>query len=89
MLVSLFLFGCSLNSLHAQRLIDLSKATIVVSDGELPAAEKVASSILSEEVQKRSACTWPTSTKPESVSGAKIFLASKGLFLSIRLARSW
>jgi hypothetical protein len=49
-LVSLYLKAGESDRVHAQELIDLSKATIIVSDGQLAAAEKVAPAILSEEV---------------------------------------
>ena len=76
-LVSLFLLADAMRPLRAEGLIDLSQATIIVRDGQLPAAEQVAPVILSEEVHKRSGCAWSISTKPESSSGARIFLASK------------
>ena len=76
-LISSLVITAALDSLHAQGWIDLSQATIVVNEGQLPAAENVAPSILSEEVHKRSGCVWPISTNPENSSGARIFLASK------------
>jgi hypothetical protein len=39
--------------------IDLTRATIVIPGGELPAAEKIAPVILSEEIAKRTGLTWP------------------------------
>lgn len=64
-------------SAHAQTLIDLSKAIVITRDGDLPAAEKIAPSILADEVQKRSGCVWPIEAVPDRGPAAQIFLASK------------
>lgn len=84
-LFNMFLFACTLLSLHvnlhgflhAQASVDLSNATIVVGDGKLLQAEKIAATILSEEIQKRSGSVLATSTTSEKATGPKIFLTSK------------
>jgi hypothetical protein len=77
LIVGLLVLAAAGNRLQAQALADLSKASIIVGEGPLPPAEKVASSILSEEVQKRTGLKWSLSSRAEDVSGGKIFLASK------------
>jgi hypothetical protein len=53
-------FGACLPS--AADDIDLSAATIVIRQGELPAAEKVAPVVLTEEIQKRTGLAWKVTT---------------------------
>ena len=77
----LILAGCSILFLcaphsAAQTDFDLSQSTVVVRDGNLKAAEKVAAEILTEEVQKRTGCRWPIETKSGNASVA-IYLTSK------------
>lgn len=45
-------------SLTAAEVVDLRQASVVIREGELPAAEKIASTILTEEVNKRTGITW-------------------------------
>jgi len=59
------LFATSLNLLAAPQAstkIDLSKATVVVRPGTLPAAEQTAARVLVEEVRKRTGLSWSIST---------------------------
>ena len=59
------LFATSLNLLatpQASTKIDLSKATVVVRPGTLPAAEQTAARVLVEEVRKRTGLSWSIST---------------------------
>lgn len=65
--------------LRAQEALDLSQAAVIIHENseQLPAAEKIAPTILIEEVAKRSNLTWKTTSTPVSSSSAKIFLANK------------
>lgn len=51
----LLLLTLSVVPLRAEQL-DLSRAVIVTRDGELPAAEKVASQVLTEELENAPGC---------------------------------
>ena len=46
----------------ASTTLDLSKATIVVRSGTLPAGERIAARVLVEEVEKRTGLYWPITT---------------------------
>ncbi len=47
---------------RAATALDLSKATVVVRSGAVPAAEQTAASVLVEEVRRRTGLSWPIST---------------------------
>ena len=49
------------NTVQAES-IDLTKATIVIRSGDLPAAEKIAPTILVEEIQRRTGVQWKISS---------------------------
>lgn len=65
-----------LNSVFAAT-IDLSSATIVVRSGDRPAAEKVAPTILSEEIARRTGVNWPVVEQWPADSKAIIALSVK------------
>jgi hypothetical protein len=59
--------GLSPLSGNAGDTIDLSHATVVVREGSRPAAEKIAPTILTEEIAKRAGVSWPVSGRwPEA-----------------------
>jgi hypothetical protein len=63
----LFLFALAATSARAADPVDLTHATVVIPDGSLPAAEKIAPVILTEEIAKRSSVSWPIVTRwPDS-----------------------
>jgi hypothetical protein len=65
---ALLIVTLSLSPLSAGQL-DLSRAVIVTRDGELPAAEKVASQVLTEELEKRTGLQVPVEKQwPEKAS---------------------
>ena len=68
-----FLFSISIDQALGQEL-DLSRAAIVVRAGERFPAEKVAATILSEEIAKRTGLTLPISESPPESAGALIRL---------------
>ena len=51
----LFLLALVATSARAADAVDLTHATVVIRGGNLPAAEKIAPEILTEEIAKRSA----------------------------------
>jgi hypothetical protein len=53
---------CQLSNSHAATNLDLTKATVVIRSGTLPAAELTAARVLAEEVKKRTGLDWPIST---------------------------
>ena len=63
LLVSLFVVGLvSVSSLQAEP-IDLTKAVVVIRAGNLPSSEKVAPTILTEEIARRTGVNWKVTTE--------------------------
>jgi len=63
-------------SAHAESL-DLTKATVLVRAGDLPPAEKIASTILVEEVERRTGVRWKVVTEcPEASIGPIIAIST-------------
>jgi hypothetical protein len=53
--------------------VDLTHATVVIRQGELPAAEKIAPVILTEEIAKRAGVSWPIATHwPDAGNAAPV-----------------
>lgn len=73
LLFLLFLFPYSTTAQDC----DLSQATVLIRNGNLPPAEKVAAEILTEEVFKRTDCKWPVDKSVTAKTGWRICLASK------------
>src|SRR5258706_7759881 len=59
----------------ASTALDLSRTTVVVRPGNLPAAEQTAARVLVEEVRKRTGLDWPISTE-WPVRGSVIAISS-------------
>lgn len=55
--------------------LDLSRASVIIRSGDLPAAEKIAPVILTEEVQKRTGLDWSVSNAVNG-NAPQIFLAT-------------
>ncbi len=53
---------CLLINSHAATDLDLTKATVVIRAGTLPAAEATGARVLVEEVEKRTGLAWPITT---------------------------
>lgn len=57
--------------------IDLKQATVVIRGGQLPAAEKIAPVILTEEIAKRTGVTWPVTDQWPDQAKVVIALSTK------------
>ena len=57
--------------------VDLSSATIVIRAGELPAAEKIASTILTEEIARRTGINWKVATEWPAKSATVIAISTE------------
>jgi hypothetical protein len=70
------LFASLSASLQADTL-DLSKVTIVVRDGDRPAAEKIAPAVLTDEINRRTGLTWNVTDRWPAKADAVIALSVK------------
>ena len=61
-LIAMIISLAVVNSVLAES-IDLTKATIVIRSGELPKAEKIAPTILAEEIRRRAGVDWKVTTE--------------------------
>jgi hypothetical protein len=69
----LFLLILIAASASAADTIDLTHATVVIRGGNLPAAEKIAPMILTEEIAKRAGVSWPIVTRwPSAGKGSAV-----------------
>jgi hypothetical protein len=67
------LFFCFARAALAADAVDLSHATIVIRNGNLAAAEKIAPVILSEEIEKRAGVKWAITDRwPDAGKGAPV-----------------
>jgi len=57
--------------------IDLKQATVVIRGGQLPAAEKIAPVILTEEIARRTGVTWPVTAQWPDQAKVVIALSTK------------
>src|SRR5262245_55243520 len=57
--------------------IDFSKATVVVREGDCPAAERIAPTVLTEEIARRTSLTWNTTDRWPARADAVIALSVK------------
>ena len=68
---------CLLTAYFARgEVIDLTKATVVIRSGELPAAEKVAPTILTEEISRRTGIQWNVVTEWPAKADAIISIST-------------
>src|SRR5690349_21504852 len=57
--------------------LDFSKATVVVREGDFPAAEKIAPNVLTEEMTRRTGLTWNVTDRWPAKADAVIALSVK------------
>ncbi len=70
-------FSASEQAVASQPLLDISDATVVVA-GEQSDAEKIAATVLAEEVARRTGITWPVVSEPSASPEKMIRLALVG-----------
>ncbi|MEX2288526.1 MAG: hypothetical protein WD648_15620 [Planctomycetaceae bacterium] len=74
--IAVCLASCATSAAAADS-IDLTHATVVIRHGELPAAEKIAPVILTEEITKRTGVKWPVVDKWPAKADVIIALSVK------------